>query len=189
MDSRNDPYTRADDGPADTRRHLRVQPVEVLPDGAARRMGTGWRQDPLDRVKVPGHRPVDPGRPGIRLRPRRSVRYPGSHTHARTGPGISACRAGSRTPRRQRTLGPALSIFLMITGDPRPCRAAGTNRPGRLPPRGNRGHCQAAREQPMAWRTIPARGGPRRAGMRTNAVLASQTGRPNSPFASRREMQ
>jgi hypothetical protein len=33
----------------------------------------------LDRVKVSGRRPVDPGRPGIRLsRPRR----PGSHTRA-----------------------------------------------------------------------------------------------------------
>ena len=47
---------------------VRVQPVEVLPDGPARRMGAPRHQGPLDRLEVPGRRPVRPGRPGIRRR-------------------------------------------------------------------------------------------------------------------------
>src|SRR5579863_4889754 len=73
MDSRSYPRTGTYDGPANTRRHLRVQPVEVLPDGAGKRMAASRHQGPLDRVEIPGRRPVDPGRP--RVWPRRR-RYP-----------------------------------------------------------------------------------------------------------------
>lgn len=41
---RSDPRTGAYNGPADPRRHLRVQPVEVLPDGTARRMENSRHQ-------------------------------------------------------------------------------------------------------------------------------------------------
>jgi hypothetical protein len=97
---------------------------------------------------------------------------------------------GSRTPRR-RTDTRSRAQHLpyrswAIHGHAEP---PGQTSSGRLLPRRNRDDARTAREQPVAWRTIPARGDPRRAGMRTNAVLASHTGRPNSPFASRREMQ
>src|SRR5579859_2223276 len=71
MDSRGYPRTGTYDGPADTRRDLRVQPVEVLPDGAAKRMAASRHPGPLDRVEIPGRRPVDPGCPRVWLRRRR----------------------------------------------------------------------------------------------------------------------